>query len=88
MILDSLINIAIFILSTILAIFPSSQGFPSEVQVAIDWLAGYVGILDPIFPIQSLATVVSLVVTFELAVFAFKGFKWLFSHIPFIGGRG
>jgi hypothetical protein len=88
MIITALINLASFIANTLLVPFPTSSGFPTEVNDAIAFIGSYAGILDPIVPIQTLATVVGLVVTFELAVFAFKGLRWLVSHVPFVGGRG
>ncbi len=88
MIFSALINVASYIANTILAIFPDSSGFPSEVDTAITTLAGYVAILDPIVPLSTLATILTLVIAYELAVFGFKAFKWLFSHVPLIGGRG
>jgi hypothetical protein len=88
MITNALISLAVAVLNGILFIFPASLGFPQEVFDAVDYFSGFVGMLDPIVPISTLATVVGLIVTFELAVFSFKGLKWLFSHIPFVGGRG
>jgi len=88
MITSFLLTLAVTVLNTILLIFPASSGFPSQVDTAVAFVAGYVGILDPIVPLSTLATILTLVITFELAVFAFKGFKWLISHIPFVGGKG
>jgi len=88
MIFTAFIAIAYYVLGAILSIFPSSSGFPSQVDSAIAYVAGYVGILDPLVPLSTLATILSLIITFELSVFAFKGIKWLISHIPFVGGKG
>jgi hypothetical protein len=88
MIFSTLILISAYIANTILSFFPDSSGFPADVDNAILHIAGYVGILDPIVPLQTLATVLSLVIAFELSVFGFKALRWLFSHVPMIGGRG
>jgi len=88
MITTSIIYLGTYIANVILSIFPVSTGFPPEVSIAVTFIAGYVGILDPIVPIDTLLTVLTLVVTFELLIFAFKGFKWLFGHVPFVGGKG
>lgn len=88
MITSFLLTFALYILETIVSIFPSSAGFPVEVNNAVAFVAGYVGILDPLVPLGTLATILTLVITFELSVFGFKGLKWLISHIPFVGGKG
>jgi len=88
MITSFFVSFAAYVLQTIVAIFPDSTGLPTDVTTALTQFGGYVGILSPILPISSLATVFALVITFELSVFAFKGIKWLISHVPFVGGRG
>lgn len=88
MITSFFITIAYYVLSLIISIFPSSTGFPSDVDTAVSSIGGYLGILDPLVPISTMLTILTLIITFELTVFAFKGMKWLFSHVPFIGGKG
>jgi len=88
MIISALIYLGAFIAQTILLVFPNSSGFPSEVDSAVSFLAGYVGILDPLVPMDTLLQVLTLVIVYELAIFAFKGFRWLFSHVPLVGGKG
>lgn len=88
MIITYLIQISIFIINLILSIFPTSAGFPPQFDTAINTLAGYTGMFSPILPLATLATVLSLIIAFELAVFTFKALKWLFTHVPLIGGRG
>jgi len=87
MITNAIIGIGAVIVSLILNLFPSSSGFPPEVNSAITYFGGYLGILSPIVPVATLLTVLGLVLFFELVIFAFKAFKWVFSHVPFIGGR-
>jgi len=88
MITTAIITLSAFLVSTVLLIFPPSQGFPVEVSEAVTFIGGYVGIFDPLIPMATLAQILGLVIAFELAVFGFKGFKWVISHIPMIGGRG
>jgi len=87
MITNAIIGLGATIISVILAVFPYSDGFPPDVATAAAYFGGYLGILSPIVPISTLLTILSLVIFFELTVFAFKAFKWVFSHVPFIGGR-
>jgi hypothetical protein len=89
MITDALMSFALTIVNFLVGIFPSSEGLPEEVTTAVETIGGYVGILDPIVPISTLATVLGLLITFELAVFAFKGVRWAVSFLPFgVGGKG
>jgi hypothetical protein len=87
MIFTAFVYLASFILGLIVGILPTSTGFPSEVQSAFDTMAGYVQILNTLLPIGTLATVLTLLVATDIIIFGFKTLKWLFSYIPFIGGR-
>lgn len=88
MLLSGLIYIAYGLVSLIIAIFPTGGTFPSAVHTATTALGGYLHILDPLVPISTLLSCLTLIFTVELAIFGFKTFKWVASHIPFIGGRG
>jgi len=88
MITEFFLNLPYFFLSWLIGLFPSSNGFPPEVHTAAAALGGYLGILDPLVPIATLATVVSLMFLVEVSIFGFKSLKWVLSHIPFIGGKG
>jgi len=88
MITDLFINFSYIVINTIVNFFPISSGFGSEVATAFSSLGGYLGVWSPILPISTLATCVSLVLGIELSIFGFKSFKWIFSHIPWIGGKG
>jgi len=88
MILDGLILVALFIVNIIVSVFPDSNGFPVEVETAISQFSGYANILSPILPLSVMVQLLTYVVLFEIALFSFKGFKWIMSHIPYIGGRG
>jgi len=88
MIFTLFLDFAYWILTSILSIFPASSGFPSEVHSAFSYFGGYVNMLDVLVPVDTLLICVGLVSIFEISVFGFKTFKWILSHIPFIGGRG
>jgi len=85
MITTFLLSLSSYVVSAILYLLPDSSGLPSQVTSALSVLSGYVGILDPILPISTLAVVFSLVIAFELAVFAFKTLRWLIGFVPFVG---
>jgi len=85
MITSGLIYIASLTLSLILAIFPESTGLPTEFTDAITTISGYVGILDPLVPITTLATAVGIVLLYEATIFGFRGLVWIYARIPFLG---
>lgn len=88
MITTLFISLGAWIISTVVFLLPSGGGFPTEVGTAINYFAGYVGIVDPLLPIDTLHTIILLVVGLEIAILSFRMAKWLLSHIPFVGGRG
>jgi len=88
MITASLLSIVNYFLSLIINVFPLGTGFPQIVHTASSQIGGYVGILDPIFPIDTLYQIIILLIGIEIAILGFKSLKWLMSHIPFVGGRG
>jgi len=88
MIISGFLYFSAFLLNTVLSIFPDSTGLPTGFTSSLSYIAGYVGILDPLVPLSTLATCFAIVLTYELSIFAFRGFRWIISHIPFVGGRG
>jgi len=88
MIITAFLNILDGFLNLLVFVFPAGSGFPQAVHDAASQVGGYVGILDPIFPIDTLYTILGLVIIIEVAILGFKSLKWLLSFIPFIGGRG
>jgi len=85
MITSGLIQLANFVISSILTIFPESSGFPAEVSTAFVYIGGYVGMLDPLVPVATLGTVVGILIGVELLIFAFRAITWMFSKLPIIG---
>jgi len=88
MITDAIISLGFYILSWILAIFPSSTGLPTEVHTAAVGLGGYFGMFSGVLPMTTLQSTIAIVFAVEIAIFGFKTFKWIASHIPWIGGKG
>lgn len=88
MITDIFLQIILFILQTILFIFPASEGFNSETITAITTIGGYTTIINALVPMDTLGQIFGLVVAFEVLVFTFKGLKFILGYVPFVGGRG
>jgi len=87
MIFTLILSFAVSIVTSILNILPLSDGFPSEVDSAFAYIGSYMSIFDVIVPIETIGTIVVLVIYFELALFAFKALKWIVSYLPFVGGK-
>jgi len=88
MIFTSFVYLASYVLGFIVNILPDSTGFPSDVQTAFDTMGGYVQLLDTLLPVGTLAVVLGILVSVDVAIFGFKTLKWLVSYIPFVGGKG
>jgi len=88
MISSAFIALASFALSLVIAVFPTSSGFPPEFADSVSFIAGYAGMFDSLVPLATLVSAVTILLSVELIVLTFKGTKWLFGHLPFIGGRG
>lgn len=87
MITDALINLAYSVVSGIINLFPAGGTFPAEVHTASTAIGQYFTLLSPIIPISTVATVISLIFTIEIAIFSFKTLRWLMTYIPFVGGK-
>lgn len=88
MIADALIGLPYVILSWFISLLPTSQGFPQELWDAVEGIGGYVSMFSVIMPLEALAATLTIVLAVELGIFGFKTFKWITSHIPFLGGKG
>lgn len=88
MITGAIINLAYVLLSGIVSLFPTSQGFPADALASAHTIGGYAGIFNPVISLSTLAATLGIVFSVEIAIFGFKSTKWIISHIPFIGGKG
>jgi len=88
MITTGFVYFANYILSIIVSVFPVSTGFPAEVLTAFSQIGGYTAIVDTLVPLSTMATIVGLIVAFELVIFAFKGLRFIMGYVPVVGGKG
>jgi len=86
--ITAILNIIFSFISSLIGFFPAGTGFPDTVHTAMTSLGGYLHILDPLVPISTLLTCLTLIFSVEIALFGFKTVKCIISHIPWIGGRG
>lgn len=76
------------LLAQLIALFPAGQYLPESLHTAMSTIGGYLNLLTPIVPFNTLFTALMIVIGLEIALFNWKSIKWLLSHIPFIGGKG
>jgi len=88
MLTTAFINFAYFLINGLISFLPTGGTFSSTIHTATQSLGGYLHIIDPLVPISTLAAAIALLVSVEIAIFGFRTLKWVFSHIPWIGGRG
>jgi len=88
MITDAFINFGHSFISFFINLFPEGSGFPQSFHDATQALGGYLHILDPLVPISVLLTCLTIIFGVEIAIFGFKTFKWIFGHVPVVGGKG
>lgn len=88
MIFSGFVYLAAYLLQLVIFVLPVGTGFPPEVQSAFTSLGGYVGLLNTLLPISTLAAVLAILIATDIAIFGFKTFRWIIGYIPFVGGRG
>lgn len=88
MIFSAFVILASYVILAIAGVLPDSTGFPPEVSTAITTMGQYARVLDLLLPVSTLATIIALVLSTQVAIFTFKSLKWIISYLPFIGGRG
>jgi len=88
MIFTELLKLPYYFLSFFISLLPASEGFPPEVMQGASFLGSQIGIFEPILPIATLSIVLTILIGAEIGIWSFKTFKWVFSHIPVIGGKG
>lgn len=87
MITTAIINLAYTIIAGIINRLPTSSGFPTEVIDAAEYIGGQAAMLNMLIPLNTMATVIALVYSVEIAVFGFKTVRWIFGYTPFVGGK-
>ena len=88
MILTTFLLLPYYFLAFIIGLMPASEGFPPEVLAGANAVGAKIGIFGPVMPVATLSTVLGLLFGAQLGIWAWKTFKWVMSHIPWIGGRG
>lgn len=78
MILSALIALFVVVMSSVIGLFPTYSGLPSGMSSALTTVTGAIGGVLDFFPKSTLISVVSLLVSIELAIWGFHVVAWLF----------
>lgn len=87
MITNAFFLLPLGLFSIISLIFPVIS-IPSEIASSLASAVSSLWALNSFIPIPTLAIVVGTIFGVEILLFSFNFLRWVFSHIPFIGGRG
>jgi len=75
-----------FVLGLIANILPNSNGLPTGISNAITTFAGYLNSWGGMFPVNTLFTVITTVILFEVGVIMFKFVKFILNLFRGAGG--
>lgn len=85
MIISFLLTAADGFFSWILGILPDSEGLPEGISDAFELIFAALNAMSFIIPVSSLFTAITIVVSYELVMWAFFAFLWVWKRIPFLG---
>jgi len=81
MIVSFFITILSAILSGLIALLPSTSAINSNVDSAITFFAPKFSTWNDVLPVDSLLTIIGLVLTFEAGLLLFFSINWIFNKI-------
>jgi len=90
MITTAFVYLAGVMISAILLILSPlgfDNGFPEGLQTGVDFLATYIGKADVFIPLDAVLDVITFAIAFEISILTFYVLRWLFSYMPFVGGK-
>jgi len=83
MITDTFILFGRLLLQGLNFLLPASSGLPAGFATSLQDFFTKAWAFNDIFPIDTLLQVLVAVVAFEIGVFTFKLFRWIFASVPF-----
>lgn len=85
MIISFLLESAYLLFGWVLDLLPESTGLPEGVESAFDTVFSAMNSISYIFPVDTAFTVVGIVIGYELIIWSFFAFMWVWKRIPFLG---
>jgi len=81
MIIDGILFLINQILSGMVSLLPTSSGFPSQVDNAINNVAGYIHTWDDLVPSDDIFDAILFLISINIAIFSVWGTLWVFKYI-------
>jgi len=72
------------LLTWLIGLLPTSNGFSSQITSAFSTMGGYVNLLEPLISISTLLTCVGFIFGIEIAIWGFHATLWILSHTKII----
>lgn len=85
MIFDAILLIPATLITFFSSLFPIGS-LPSFVSSAFDTANSSLRLLGSFIPLSDLFTALGFIIALEIAILIFKFFRWVFSHVPLVGG--
>lgn len=79
--------IVMLVVNLIFSVFPDAT-LPQGISTAFVTATSSLWTLNAFIPVPTIVSAVSILMLTELTILQFKFWKWVVSHIPWIGGRG
>lgn len=73
-------------LSFLIGIIPDGIPLPSEIMEGAVEVGGTIGIFEPIMPLGTLASALTILFTAQIGIWTWKTLRMFASHLPYIGG--
>lgn len=70
---------------TLAVLLPASEGLPSTISNALIYIASAVNSVSYIVPVSALFDSLLIVVTYQAAMWIFRGVVWIWNKTPIIG---
>jgi len=77
-------NIAYFIIASLLFVLPKGGAIPASWGEGIGIVMGYVNAFSYFFPVSQLLTAVGIILAFDLFLFFWKFIPWVLQKLPFL----
>lgn len=81
MITNAIINLFFYLLSLLIALIPSSSGFPSDIQTAFTDIFSSASMWNNFLPVYQLLVILGIVFAIEAGIFTFRFIDWIYTKV-------